>query len=154
MPQALCRPRSAKHISASESCFSSNLFHLRLIRPHFPLFSHTPVLTVNPRYDVGCERAMSLWALQMIFWGKFKEKFPRTRTDTSALKIYLLKGISYKQLHPFDQQPTHEKSWVCLFVFWSDDTLYELYVSINYLMFGFDSSSQKCFQEHKMSWLC
>jgi len=33
-------------------------------------------------------------------------------SDTSAMN--LLKGISYKQLHPLDQHPTHEKSWVCL----------------------------------------
>lgn len=39
---------------------------------------------------------------------EFKEKFPRTSTDTSALN--LLKGISHKQLHPLDQQPTHAKS--------------------------------------------
>ncbi len=68
--------------------------------PSFPtLFPHNPT---DGEPTVLAERRPKVA-------GMFKEKFPRTSsTDTSALN--LLKGISYKQLHPLDQQPTHAKS--------------------------------------------
>ncbi len=46
-------PTSPKHLSFSSAFFmppfSYNLFLSGLIRPHFPLFSHTTLLTVNPQ---------------------------------------------------------------------------------------------------------
>lgn len=46
-------PTSQKHLSFSSAFFmppfSYNLFLSCLIRPHFPLFSHTALLTVNPQ---------------------------------------------------------------------------------------------------------
>lgn len=125
------------------SSFSCTLFLSCLIRPYSPLLSHTTLQTVNPQCWLGDDQ--SCWDIQTIFQGKIPtDEYWHISIELTEGHILWTVTPSWPTTHtckklslPVAVVVMIWQYWVLTIENWPD------------LMFGFDSYSQKCFQEHK-----